>query len=71
MKQPCGFCGHDLDTDAVGVCQRVSGWSQKRKDGRGGLRLAEYAMEWAHSECVSLAAKGVGAGQASLFEEAA
>jgi hypothetical protein len=54
----CPFCSRPVSPNAVGTYRKTSGWTARRDGGRGGVRLAKYADEWAHSHCVESAAQG-------------
>jgi hypothetical protein len=57
---PCALCKQEVDPDAFGTYELVTGWMQKRRQGGGNavavpLRHAKFA----HADCVDRAGRGL------------
>lgn len=60
FRAKCAFgCGHDVNTNADGVYQFISGWVKNRSDGGAhGISLPKRENRWACGQCIDRAIRG-------------
>ena len=64
----CAYCSCQLDSTAVGVYQRASGWLPNRKQGGANtIAMPIRADAYACAECISKLQHGIPVGQMQLF----
>lgn len=64
----CALCGKPINTKALNVFQKKTGWAQNRgaTGGANAIRLAVPHDEWAHPECVDMESHKINARQGTL-----
>jgi hypothetical protein len=70
MNVTCALCGNPVQSDAVGVFRKTTGWAEQRgaSGGANAVALPERHDQWAHGMCVKREARGVSARQPALAD---
>lgn len=64
----CAYCSQQVSLNSPGTFQKVTGWAERRgaTGGANGVRMREDHDEFAHRNCIDLAAKGHRFGQQAM-----